>query len=196
MHSPGAVHVDETVYGRRGEHASARLRGCLSETSYRPLRDSVRCDHASVEQKLVAVRVVASDVCEFAHAASSLLARDVHDQLNRQRNGLPDAAMGQPDVGGQDAVREPRQRLLRGVRVNGAQAAQVAGVERLQQVERSPPRTSPSRIRSGRCRNVARSRSVMVTAGSGVSWPRGACARRASKRSRFGLSDGSRPCPR
>ncbi len=46
----------------------------------------------------------------------------------------------------------------------------------------SPPRTSPTMMRSGRCRRVARSNSRMVTAG------RPACSRRASNRTRFGLS--------
>ena len=56
--------------------------------------------------------------------------------MNRQRDGLPRAPMRQADVRGQHAVREPRQRLLGGVRVDRRQAAEMAGVERLQQVER------------------------------------------------------------
>ena len=51
----------------------------------------------------------------------------------------------------------------------------------------SAPRTSPTRMRSGRCRSVARSRSAIVTGGSGASWPSGACARRASSRSEVRL---------
>ncbi len=47
----------------------------------------------------------------------------------------------------------------------------------------SPPRTSPTMMRSGRWRSVARSSSRMVTAG------RSACSRRASKRTRFGPID-------
>ena len=61
----------------------------------------------------------------------------------------------------------------------------------------SAPRTSPTRMRSGRCRSVARSRSAMVTAGSGASWPSGACARRASNRTQVRLVRGeSRTSPR
>ena len=43
--------------------------------------------------------------------------------------------MRQPDIGGQDTVGQPRERLLGGVRVDRAQAAQVPGVERLEQIE-------------------------------------------------------------
>ena len=43
---------------------------------------------------------------------------------------------GKPDVRRQHAVRQARERLLGGVRVNRAQAAEMAGVQRLQQVER------------------------------------------------------------
>ena len=46
----------------------------------------------------------------------------------------------------------------------------------------SPPRTSPTMMRSGRWRSVARRRSRIVTAG------RSACSRRASNRTRLGRS--------
>ena len=46
---------------------------------------------------------------------------------------------GKPDIRRQHAVREARERLLGGVRVNRAQAAEVACVERLQEVERFCP---------------------------------------------------------
>ena len=51
----------------------------------------------------------------------------------------------------------------------------------------SGPRTSPTRIRSGRCLSAARRRSDIVTAGSGASCPSGVCARRASSRITFGF---------
>ena len=63
-------------------------------------------------------------------------ARDVHDQVDGEGDRLARAAMRQADIRRQHAVREARQRLLGGVRVNRAQAAEMAGVERLQQVER------------------------------------------------------------
>jgi hypothetical protein len=47
-----------------------------------------------------------------------------------------DAAVWQTDVRGQHAMGEPRQRLLSRVRVDRAEASEVAGIERLQQVER------------------------------------------------------------
>ena len=72
-------------------------------------------------------------------STTSVDARDVHDQMDRERDGLARAAMGQPDIGRQHAVREARERLLGGVRVDRAQAAEVAGVERLQEVERFRP---------------------------------------------------------
>ena len=53
-----------------------------------------------------------------------------------KRDGLADAAMRQPHIGGQDTMRQAGERLLGGVRVDGAQAAEMTGVERLQQVER------------------------------------------------------------
>ena len=62
--------------------------------------------------------------------------RDVHDEVNRQRDGFARAPVRQSDVGGQHTVRQAREGLLRGVRVDGAQAAEMPGVQRLQQVER------------------------------------------------------------
>ena len=44
-------------------------------------------------------------------------------------------ACGRPDVGRQDAMRQPHQRLVGGVRVNRAEAAEVARVQGLQQIE-------------------------------------------------------------
>ena len=47
--------------------------------------------------------------------------------------------MRQSNVRGEHAVRQSRQRLLRRVRMDSAQAALVAGVERLEQIERLGP---------------------------------------------------------
>ena len=63
-------------------------------------------------------------------------ARDVDDEMNRERNRLTGAPVRKTNIGRQDTVRQARERLLRGVRVDGAQAAEMAGVERLQQIER------------------------------------------------------------
>ena len=55
--------------------------------------------------------------------------------MNRQRNRLARAPVRQADIGRQDAMRQARECLLGGVRVDGAQAAEMARVQRLQQVE-------------------------------------------------------------
>ena len=73
---------------------------------------------------------------QLGHGAASTDAGDVRTTVDGQRDRLTRAPMRQADVGGQDAMRQPRQCLLGGVRVNRAQAAEMAGVQRLQQVER------------------------------------------------------------
>jgi hypothetical protein len=55
--------------------------------------------------------------------------------------------MWQAHVGGQDAIRKPGERLLGRVRVQGAQAAEMPGVQRLQKIM-SPTRSPPC------CRNA------------------------------------------
>ena len=70
--------------------------------------------------------------------------------MDGQGDGFADAAMGQAHVGGQDAMRQARQRLLGGIRVNRAEASEMARVERLEQIERLGATTSPTRMRSGR----------------------------------------------
>jgi hypothetical protein len=50
-------------------------------------------------------------------------ARDVDNEMNRQRNCLACAAMGKADVRCQYTVSETREGLLGGIGVNGAQAA-------------------------------------------------------------------------
>jgi hypothetical protein len=59
--------------------------------------------------------------------------------MDGKRNRLARAAMGQADIRCQHAMREARERLLGRVRVNRAQAAEVACIERLQEVERFCP---------------------------------------------------------
>ena len=65
-------------------------------------------------------------------------ARDVRDEVDGEPDGLSRARVREPDIGHQDAVREPGQGLLGGVGVNGAEAAEVAGVDRLEEVEGRP----------------------------------------------------------
>src|SRR5262245_153345 len=57
------------------------------------------------------------------------------DDVYRKGNGLPDAVVRQAGIRGQDAMREARQRLVRGVRVDGRQAALMSGVEGLQEIK-------------------------------------------------------------
>src|SRR5690242_20348760 len=56
--------------------------------------------------------------------------------MNRQRNRLANAVMRQPGVGRQYAMSQPHKGLIRRVRVDCAQAAQMSGVEGLQQIKR------------------------------------------------------------
>ena len=73
---------------------------------------------------------------DFGDPPTSAVTRHVHHEVHRQRDGLANALVGKAHVGRQDAVGQARQCLFGGVRVDGGQTAQVAGVERLQQVER------------------------------------------------------------
>src|SRR5262245_25973319 len=56
--------------------------------------------------------------------------------MNGQCDGLARAAMRQADVCSQDTMREPRERLLGVVRMDRRHASEMAGVKRLQKVER------------------------------------------------------------
>ena len=62
--------------------------------------------------ELLELRVVPAQARHLGHHAPTVLAGDVHDQMDRQGDGLPRAPMRQADVGGQHAMREPRERLL------------------------------------------------------------------------------------
>jgi hypothetical protein len=75
--------------------------------------------------------VVSADGDHLGHSTASSHARDVHNQVDRECNRLARAAMGQAHIRCQHAVREARERLLGRVRVNRAQATEVACVERL-----------------------------------------------------------------
>ena len=75
------------------------------------------------------------NVDELSHDALPVETGDVHNEMDRQRNGFARAPMRQSHIRQKDAVREPRQRLLCGVRVYRTQTAQVASVQCLQQIE-------------------------------------------------------------
>src|SRR5687767_8860104 len=68
------------------------------------------------------------DTTAFAYAL------DVDHHLDGDPNRLTNARVWQPDIRHQDAVRQPGQSLLGGIRVNRAEAPQMTGIERLQQV--------------------------------------------------------------
>jgi hypothetical protein len=61
--------------------------------------------------------------------------RDMHDDMDRERDGFTGTAMRKSDVGREHTMRQPRERLLSGVRMDRAQAAEMSGVQGLQQVE-------------------------------------------------------------
>jgi hypothetical protein len=87
------------------------------------------------EEEPIALCVVPAYRRDFGDTPMPADARDVYDKVNGQSNGLARAAVRQSDVGGQNTVRQAGEGLLRGVRVDGAEAAQVTGVQRLQKVE-------------------------------------------------------------
>ncbi len=91
--------------------------------------------HPIHDEPVIAVVVVA-DSEKLGDTPVAAITCDVHHMVNRQRNRFPRAAVRQADVGGQHAVPEPRQRLLRCVGVNGAETAKMPRVQRLQQIER------------------------------------------------------------
>src|SRR5581483_11041708 len=72
---------------------------------------------------------------ELRHAAASVDACNVHDQVDRQSDGFADASVRQSDVRREDAMRHSRQCLVGGVCVDRAQASKVTGIEGLQEVE-------------------------------------------------------------
>src|SRR5207237_942755 len=72
---------------------------------------------------------------ELRDPTLAAVAGNVRDQVDGKRDCFARAGVRQPDVSGQDAVRKPRERLLGGVRVDGAEAAEMTCVERLEQVE-------------------------------------------------------------
>ena len=89
-----------------------------------------------LQEEPVRRRVVPANRQQLGHLAASIDARDVRHDLNGERDRLTRAPMRQSHVGGQDAMRQPRQGLLGGVRVNRAHAAEMPSVQRLQQIER------------------------------------------------------------
>jgi hypothetical protein len=69
------------------------------------------------------------------YPALTVDARDVHHEVNSERDRFTHAAVWQAHIGGEDAVRETCQRLVGGIRMDGREASQVPGVERLKQIK-------------------------------------------------------------
>ena len=86
----------------------------------------------------VALRVVVPDVNEFLHDAPALSSGQVQHEIDRVGNLVAHGLIRQLDGALNDARRQASQRLFRRVRVNRGQRPGVAGVQRLQQVERFP----------------------------------------------------------
>ena len=84
------------------------------------------------------MNVVTAHCRDLCNAPVSANSPDVHDKVNRQSDGFSDTPVRQPHVRGQHTVRQTCEGLLRGIRVDRAETAEVPGVQRLQQVERFP----------------------------------------------------------
>ena len=82
----------------------------------------------------VGLRAVPTSGEHIHDATPAVRARQVDDDVDRERDRLADTLVWQTDIGRQDAMDGARQRLFRRIRMNGAETPQMARVERLQQV--------------------------------------------------------------
>ncbi len=89
-------------------------------------------DRVGRELKSVGPAVVATERDHLLHVSDPGDPRDVHDDVNRRRDGLTNAVVRQSDVRRQYAMGESGERLLGGICVDGCEAAQVARIERLE----------------------------------------------------------------
>src|SRR5882762_2874891 len=92
--------------------------------------------YPSPDVEAIGARIVPAHFDHARDATVALRPGEVDDEMNGEGDGLADTAMGKPDVGGQDTVRQARQRLLCGIRVNRAETSQMPRVERLEQIKR------------------------------------------------------------
>ena len=100
--------------------------------SFRPGKTGERI----VQHESICPLVVSSDFEQLRYTALLSHSFDVHDEMNSERNRFPNARVRQSHIRHQDAMRKPSERLFGRIPVNRAEASKVAGVERLQQVER------------------------------------------------------------
>src|SRR5438067_13886213 len=67
-----------------------------------------RLERFRLEDEPIGRSIEAPNGEELRHAAASIDACNVHDQVDRQSDGLADASVWQSDVRREDAVRHPR----------------------------------------------------------------------------------------
>src|SRR3954471_7569804 len=101
----------------------------------RPFAGIDRLQRFRLEDEAVGWSIEASNGQKLCNAAPAVDACNVNDHVDGQCDRFADASMRQTDIRGQHAMREPRQGLVGGVRVDRAEASEVAGVEGLQEVE-------------------------------------------------------------
>ena len=187
-----------TIHANSAEQALTRLAHCV-------LTANVGLPHRSIREAIaLAIHLVVHIARVGSHRrVTELVAVREYDGnadrfvLESRRNRLPRAPVRQADIGGQDTVCEARECLLRGVRMDGAQAAEMTRVERLQQVEGLGATDLTDEDAIGPVRSAARKQIRDRDGGSGASCPSGACARRASKREgRSACRGESPPSPR
>src|SRR3954447_15434687 len=94
-----------------------------------------RLQRFRLEDEAVGWSIEASNGQKLVNAAPAVDACNVNDHVDGQGDGFAYASMRQPDVRGQHAMREPRQGLVGGIRMDRTEASEVTGVEGLQEVE-------------------------------------------------------------
>src|SRR6266851_1908313 len=92
-------------------------------------------EHRAVVEE-VRIRVVSVDQEDFGNVSASRPALDMYYHVQGVGDVRLNRAVRQFDPALQDAAREPREPLLRGVRMDRGQRARVPGVQELQQIER------------------------------------------------------------
>src|SRR5690349_14434259 len=88
-----------------------------------------------VKLETVGRGVETGDANDLGDATAGFRPRDVNHHVDGEGDGLADALVWQAHVRCQDAVCQPRERLLRRVCVNSTEAAQMSRVQGLKEVE-------------------------------------------------------------
>ena len=135
-------------------------------------------DRAIVEE--VGVRVVAVDFEDFGDEAAARAALDVNDDIERVADVGLDGAVRKLNAALQHATREASEALLGRIGVNGGKRARVAGIQKLQKIERF---AASNFAEQNAVRAMAKSGFQQVADGDGRKRRSVPC--RASKRTRF-----------